>query len=499
LIPIIGLGLALFLLGLLARIVIFRAAAPSAVDQHYWMLAARAYREQRGLPVRILDKYLLEDETQAYPPFFGWFLGRISSPTVLKFVPAAVETAVVLLLWVTLHALGVRWDLIMLALACYVSAPVLVVYNSQLTPRVFGDFLLLSAMVLQLYAVVLVTAPWLAWVCWLASACLLGMMVMTHKMSFQLHVVLMPVWAWSLSAWQVPVATLAGLVFFVAIVGSEFSRYQFRAHWEIVRFWGRHWRNLGAHQFNLSPVYGDPDGDRSSCFHAPGWRGALKHLRVVVSYAPINVLLPVCSLVIDTWPPIWMLVWLGTIYLWAFATLYVPVLKSFGGGHLYVFNAAAPGAIYLSYLPADPVVFVVVAVGGVLTVISLAMAWRVVVTRPTARQEDFATAIAHLSKLPASRVAVFPLQAAEAVAADTRHAVLWGGHGYGFTRMEGFFPVLTRPLGELFCEHQIEWVLWDTRYWPSGQETLAKEGLVCAVDTEPFGAWRLSGVRLQSG
>ena len=488
------LALALLSAGIVARIAIFRAAAASAVDQHYWMLAARAYREQRGLPVRIPGKYLLEDETQAYPPLFGWLLGRVSNTTVLRWVTPAVETAGFLALWAVLLALGVRWDMMTLALACYVAAPVLVVYNAQLTSRVLGDFFLFSAMALQLVAVVIEPAPWLAWLCWIASAGLLGMMVMTHKMSLQLHVVLMPVWWWSLSAWQVPVATLIGLALFVIVVGPAFARYQLCAHWEIVNFWNRHWRNLGAHQFDLSPVYGNPDGDRSACFHAPGWRGALKHLRVVVSYAPLNVLLPVCSLLTEAWPPAWVLVWLGAIYVWALATLYVPGLKRWGGGHLYVFNAVAPGAIYLSFLPADPMVFVVVAVGVILTVISLAMAWRIVVSRQTARCKDFEDVIDHLRKLPVARIAVFPLQAAEAVAAGTPHAVLWGGHGYGFGQMEGFFPVLTRPLGEFFHRHRVTWVCWDTGYWPKGESILIGEGLIQAATIIPFGVWRLARV-----
>ena len=62
------------LLSGIVRLMFIRASSAGAVDHHYWILAARAYRDQRGFPVRIEGKYLLEDERQTYPPGFGLFL-----------------------------------------------------------------------------------------------------------------------------------------------------------------------------------------------------------------------------------------------------------------------------------------------------------------------------------------------------------------------------------------------------------------------------------------
>src|SRR5207237_2971915 len=65
------------ILAVASRTAVVRAAAASGkVDHYYWMLAARAYRTQEGLPVRLDEKYLLDDERQAYPPLFGVLLGR---------------------------------------------------------------------------------------------------------------------------------------------------------------------------------------------------------------------------------------------------------------------------------------------------------------------------------------------------------------------------------------------------------------------------------------
>jgi hypothetical protein len=481
----------LLAIGVWARFAIGRVAVASAVDGHYWLLAARTYHEQRGLPVRIRDKYLMEDETQAYPPFFGFLLGCISNRAVLRWVTTALELLEILVLGVLLHALGAHWDMLLLALSCYVTAPVLVVYNTQLTPRILGDLFLFSAMVLQLAATMLAVPLWAEWLCWIASAVLLGLVVATHKMTLQLHLVLLALWWWVLSAWQVPVATLMGIVLYIAIAGWRFVGYQFLAHWDIVRFWHRHWRDLGGHQFNLSPIYGDPRGDRTSCFHLAGWCGVVKHLRVLVSYAPLNLLLPLGSLLSGVWPPDWVLVWICGVYVWAISTLFIPALKCLGGGHFYIFNAIAPGAIYIAYLPATMPVLGVFVVGVTMTALSLFMAWRIVRARPTARGKDFASVIEHLKQIPKSRISVFPLQSAEAVAGETEHAVLWGGHGYGFQNLEGFFPVLTRPLGDFLRQYDIQWILWDSVYWPKGEETLNSKNLVQAGSILTFGRWRL--------
>ena len=489
-----ALGCTLLLVGLIARILIVRAAAASAVDQYYWLLAARAYREQRILPVRIPSKYLLEDEEQGYPPLFGMILGRVANKRAGNLLTHALEVIEFTALGILLFALGLPRDMALVALGFYATAPVLVVYNAQLTPRILGDFFLFIAMSLQLAAVAPGMLVEVQWLCWAASACLLALVIMTHKMTLQLHLILLPFWCWALGAWQVPIVTLAGFVVYTFLVGTRFAKYQFRAHWDIVTFWNRHWRDLGAHQFAHSPLYGDAKAkaDRSACFHQPGWRGVIKHLRVVVSYAPFALVLPVCSLVSGSWPPPWVLVWLGGVYLWALLTLFVAPLKCLGGGHLYVFNAIVPAVIYVAYLPQTLMVGVWLTAGALLTVVSLVMAWRIIRNRSVATGDDFDDVIRYICALPKANLAVFPLQSAEPVAARTHHAVLWGGHGFGFGNMEGFFPVLTKPLATFFTKHFVDWVLWNGRFWPEGETRLISEGLIEKSAVKKFGNWCLA-------
>ena len=482
--------------GLIARVLVVRASAASAVDQHYWLVAARAYRKQQRLPVRIPGKYLLEDEEQGYPPLFGMILGLIANKNGGKLLTHALEILEFAVLGLLLFALELPTDLTLVALGFYATAPVLVVYNAQLTPRILGDLFLFAAMALQLAAVSLATSVQMQLLCWVASACVLALVVMTHKMTLQLHVVLMPFWWWVLGAWQVPVVTLMGFIFYALIVGVPFAKYQFRAHWDIVTFWKRHWRDLGAHQFAHSPLYGDAKSDRSGCFHQPGWRGVAKHLRVVVSYAPVVFVLPICSLVSGVWPPTWVLVWFGGVYVWALLTLFVAPLKCLGAGHLYIFNAIVPAALYIAYLPQNASVFVLLGVGALMTTASLVMAWRIISSRPIATGKDFDEVIQYIRDLPKANFAVFPLHSAEPVAAKTHHAVLWGGHGFGFGNLEGFFPVLTKSVASYFDKYQVNWVLWDSRFWPEGETHLISERLIEKSTLRNIGNWCLASRNL---
>ena len=440
----------------------------------------------------------MEDEKQAYPPLFGWMLGRLFKPRILRWVTLKVELIQILSLGVLLCALNISIEMILLALAWYVAAPILVVYNSQVTPRILGDFFLFFSMALQVFAVMLEPTPWLSWPLWALSAFFLGMMVATHKMSFQLHLVLLPFWWWTLSKWQAPLATIAGILIYIMVVGPRFACYQFRAHWDIVSFWNQHWNSLGAHQFNSSPIYGDPKRNFSTNFHQPGWRGVFKHLRIVVSYAPLNLFLPLCSYITGIWPPQWLIVWIGVIYLWAFATLFIPKLKCMGGGHLYIFNTIAPSVIYIGFIPINTNTFWIMLIGALFTILSLIFAVRSVKNRPNSVDEGLDMLLERLSKIPQDRIAVFPTQVAELIAAKTIHAVLWGAHGFGFRQLECFWPVVTRPLGHFFKTYGVGMVVWDSHYWSAGEERMTAEKIINPESVENFGHWRLAKTSIGS-
>jgi len=66
-------------------------------------------------------------------------------------------------------------------------------------------------------------------------------------------------------------------------------------------------------------------------------------LKTVAAYAPLNLFfLP--QLLLQAFP-LWLWVWLVGGYAIALLTLFIPLLRCFGGGHYYVYYTAVPGVI----------------------------------------------------------------------------------------------------------------------------------------------------------
>jgi hypothetical protein len=474
-----------------------RHAAPSQVDQYYWMLAARYWRKARGLSVRIPGKYLLEDETQAYPPAFGYFLGRLPEsalrrwPVALSLIADAATLGVLAAL---LAFFGAGLTGVAAALAVVAVAPALVTYNAQINPRAFGQLFLSALVVLVVIGSSGATPGWASAALWIGGVACAAMVVITHKMSAQLMLVLWPLLAlatWSSAAATVPALGIAAAAL---LTGPRNAAYQWRAHWDIVRFWNRHHPRLGAHPFAHSPLYGDPARLRESAYHK-GLGGVPRHVAAVLGYAPLSAVLPVL-LLLGPAPPTWLLTWFFATYAFAFLTLFAAPLKCLGAGHLYVYNAVAPGAVWWGFALVDGGggEWALFGFGLLLSALSVGIAWRRISRRPNALDADFSSLVENLQQKPPGRVAAFPLTATEAIAYRTDHAVLWGGHGYGFRRLEGLFPVVTRPLAELLQENRIDWLAWNTRYWPGGAEVVRGEN-IGREDATAYGDWRL--IRVQ--
>lgn len=479
------------------RLAFVRRSQASHVDHYYWLLAAGAYRRAKQLPAVIRGKYLLEDERQGYPPFFGALLAQFSGGDVQRwgrYLPLLVDGLVAGVLAGFLLFLGSGLWAILAAVALYALAPVLVTYNAQLNPRVLGQLFLASSLFLQVIMVSSASAGWLMMFCWAAAVLLAAMAVLTHKMTTQLMLFLWPWWAAALGSWPAAAIPPVAVLVAAAVTGPSYAWHQWQTHWDYISFWFRNWRFLGAHLFRDSPIYGDKRQGTGNLHHVPGMRGLWKHCRTVGAYAPANLLLPFLLLAPQMEVPAWLPAWFFGSYAFALLTLFVPWLRCLGSGYLYVYNAAIPGAIWWAYavdtLP-DHIIGPILFLGLLLTVLSLWHAWRIIGARPSQRDADFEALAQRLGQLAEGRVAVFPLTAAEAVAFKTPHAVLWGGHVFGLKRVEPLFPVVRRHVSQLFAEHGIDYVLWDDDYWPDALQVLANEGIepakVCAS-----GKWRLA-------
>jgi len=478
----------------LARSAFFRASSGSAVDHYYWLLAARAYREGKRLPVSIPNKYLLEDERQCYPPFLGWLLARLpeswlSGVRPVALVQAADAATLLLLIAHALHLNAPAASIVVIFLV-YGLAPVLAAYNTQLSSRSFGNLFFTASLLSQAAASALPSdAP--KFILGFAVAIVAtAAVILTHKMTTQLMIALWPLWPFALGDARIAFILPTGLILSVLITGPRFAAMQWRAHADIVAFWHRHRDALGAHVFAHSPIYGDPSRVGETAFHKPGWDGWRAHGALAFGYCPLLWLAPL-TLVAAPPPPAWILIWTIGVAMVALLTLYVPILRCFGGGHLYIFNAIAPAALWWATVVAHGTseVLAIFGLGLLATLLALVWGHRRRLQGHSRADEGFQAVIDHLSKLPPGRVAVFPLTAAEEVAYRTPQAVLWGAHGYGFCQLEPIFPVMRERLSTVLRQHRCDWLLFDVRYWPGGPEVVSAEFPHAHVVS--FASWNL--------
>jgi hypothetical protein len=473
------------------RALFIRQASASRVDHHYWCLIADSHRRSQRLPALLADKYLLEPVEQAYPPFFGWLMGKLPPQSLTGSLPVWLTQAAdaVVCLGMVLLALefgASPWS-VPLIVALVGAAPVMVSYNFQANSRSFGNVFLTLTLVAQLYAAA--APPQYAWLLWLLAIAATAAVWLTHKMTTQLMLVLWLPWAWSLDSGLALVVPPLGLLFAALLVGPGFIAYQVAAHIDIMRFWRRHWPRIGVHAVQASPIYGRGDAAGGG-FHRGGWRGVIAHLRLASGYAPVALMLPLAWLLLPL-PPAWLQVWAIGSLAWALLTLLLPALKTFGGGHLYVFNAVPPLALWfgLTLDPAQPVSILLPLAGLGLSLAALGLGWRQRAMQKPVVDAGFADLQQRLLQLPPTRIAVLPLVAAEAVASGTHHAVLWGGHGYSFDLVEPLFPVIAQPIGSTLAQHGVYWMAWRHGYWPELEQILTRE---CRAGTaEQFGEWRL--------
>lgn len=469
-----------------ARAAFLRASAGAAVDHYYWILAARAYRGARGLPVRIPGKYLLEDERQAYPPGFGMFLAAFPEAFVASrrsaLLVVAVDGLTLAILLGAGAALGIAPAGLVAIVLVYGLAPVLVAYNTQLTSRGLGNLLLVVSLFAQAGAAASTGIAALALA--LLGACALAAVVVTHKMTTQFFVFLWPFWPFALAqlgpwgAWIGALTPLAALALATLATGPRYQALQWRAHWDIVTFWGRNWRFLGAHQFRQSPIYGDAGRRAPGAFHGEGLAGARRHATLLAAYLPVALPLP-ATLLFTPAPPAFVLAWFAAAILAALATLYVPALKCLGGGHLYVFNAVPPAALWWGFALSDSgpslPVTALFAAGLAATALSLVAGLRRRSGRAGAADVDASALVSRLAREPATRVAAFPVTFTERIALETEHAVFWGGHGLGFRTLEPYWPVMREPVGAALRRWGVAYAILDLDWWPEGEAVFAAQ------------------------
>jgi hypothetical protein len=459
-------------LGLIALALVLRVipavVAPhgAGVDQWFWRAYIEKLRATKIFPPQ-LPQFLL-DEAQWYPPLFPVLLSKLPATAFSQY--GRYLAVLIDLLRLLVLVLATRWlsgsdQAALIAGAAYSITPVLVTYNMQLNPRgmaaLFLDLCWLTVAALLLKD----AAPWL----WCVALLLAGLVLLTHKMTTQIFWFIALAGAGISERIELALLVPGGMVAAYLLSGG-FYRKVLSAHADIASFWRQNWHWSGSNPILESPVYGEPGFESPTKYYRGGWRPWLRRLQFVLGFnpwMPAMLVIGAAAYVqgyafsrIETW----VFAWLSLCFAFALLTTLVPVLRCLGQGYLYGYNGGFPAALALGMtwygMRNQGFWQAVVALTVLACVAGLTAFFRTLRTSRTMKVDaQLEAAIERLAALPEGVVMCFPQHWHDVVAYRTRQPVLFGGHGYGFRRLQCVFPRLLEPVGTLIAQHQVKYLL----------------------------------------
>jgi hypothetical protein len=166
-------------------------------------------------------------------------------------------------------------------------------------------------------------------------------------------------------------------------------------------------------------------------------------------------------------------------------------MRCLGQGYLYNYNAAFPASLLVAMiwggLKHDIVVEFVLY--GTVLISSLGIGfyfWQLKSSKTLKVDFNLNNALNHLKNLSNGAVMCFPLHWSDIVAYKTQNSVWWGGHGWGFKRLEPVFPRMLKPISEIVEQFNIRYLLTYEGYLPENfLEELQIDSLVS------FGSYQL--------
>jgi len=469
----------------------------AGVDHWFWKKLREESRSQKIYPPEI--KQFLFDERQWYPPIFGLLLRALPNK-VFNYLERFLSILFDLLrfglvICFVYYYTGKDIFATTMAGVFYATSPILIFYNTQLNPRGLGA-LLLDGWLLVLGCGL--TSGFLFWH-WVLGGLLGALVLLTHKMTTQLLFFLALCSAAILGKWQ-PVALLALGISAALIFSGGFYINVLRAHAEIVAFWSRNWRWIGADPLRESPIYGDPGYQRPGKLHAKGLFGQLRKFVILVAMNPASwvclVLLVERAVYKLTGQalfnfPTFIALWLAFIILLSLLTTYFDKWKCLGAGYLYLYNSVSLASVLLAMIlcfsanrGASYVILTLACLGNLTAVGTYYLEfWKSARLKPPL---DLHALVSVLAQKPEGAVICWPTVWADFVTYKTPHPVLWGCHGLGFKKIEEFWPVLKIRWDEVVRKYHPRYLVIENNAVP---QKLFREFEV--QEDEKFGSCRL--------
>jgi len=480
----VGGALALLALGL--RLVVHVGATPSGVDTWYYLASADQLRRTRRLPIR-LPQYLLQDETESYPPGFVVFLALIPGGFLRRafwLVSPMIDAVHLLLLYTVTYLL--TGSLLAAALGGFIYAlvPQLVAETRSLNPRSLAVLMSSTAMLLILRFTLpageaaglrLGAEPWYVAVLAILAVSALFLTGPTAGIALGISTSVLSV---LYRDWRYAAFTLVGFGAAFILSRGLYARVLMN-HVHAIRFWRRNLRYRDADPIADSPVYGS--GSASGVRRPARWRSPRWQALRLIGENPFVIPMVLTPLPGDEWWGGRMHWWALSVLAWAAATTFVPPLRIFGPGYIYLKASIFPTAFVLALgtegraltSPAGLLLVAATAVSAAAIAFFIVYTRRKTTERTSSLPPGLARVTSTLARLPADGVLVLPAMYADYVCYNSGKRTLWGGHSGDLRRFEAIFPVIRRPLDELIAEYDLHYVLLDLSYVAPPQIRLA--------------------------
>lgn len=440
-------------------------------DAYYYLLSTEELRKKRRLPIILPDYYLLDIQEQWYPPGFTVFLSLLPRRFVEKYywaVSPAVDSLIVACLYIITYLLTANMVAAAAAGFLYALTPAVIAECSSLNSRPLGS-LILVATILSTFIFVNYHSLYALGACLVFGFCLL----MTHKMSAQLLYFVLPLM--SLVFWDyMYILAMVSMIGATFLLSRGFFIKVLKGQFDILSFWNRNWKNLGAHQVYSSPVYGDENRDDPGRVFQKGFKGFYRQIRYLGKNIYVVLLLfPLLHYNQLTLFDRQMLWWVILTYALVALTLLIPQLRFYGEGYKYIRMAAFPVA-YLAITPiyygwdAGHYFFAVLALATVASVVVLLRIYRVgseVNWYNPSMDNDLSGVLEFLKDN--DRVSVImsvPTHLMDTIVYHCRKKVVWGTHSDNFRAVEPFFPVYRQPLESFVSTYKVSHIVVNTGY-----------------------------------
>ncbi|MEA2040398.1 MAG: hypothetical protein U9N82_11325 [Thermodesulfobacteriota bacterium] len=461
----IGFAALIFLFSLILRILPHLSKEVGGADCWFYLIYVRELKKNKKFPPKF-HYFILDHPEQWYPPGFPLFLSLFPESLLQKWhwlISPIIDCLHGLIVYFFCYWFTGSLYASIAAGVSYAVVPTLYSENRNLNSRALSS-LLFSANMLCLF--LFVKSPsWTLAVPLLVSGFLV---LMTHKMATQ--VMAFAYLFLGIHLWKAYVPLL-----FLVIMGLTFALSAgfygkvLKAHFDILAFWRRHIDEVRAHQVFESHVYRDPNR-KTDRLYLPGWRGVSKKIINLLAHNPLILMLP---LFVKAGPDFFS-GWLFAVIALILLTTFFSPMIFLGEGFKYIKYLAFPQSLFLGIYACSVKEIlwanIVIAAFGLLS-LGVMVYLHIYTNRESLGKvsgvdNSLKEILEVVRQLPGEKFLCLPTPIGEVLAYKTGKKVLSGGHGYGFNNLEGFFPVLQRPLEGFFKEYGIAYFLLDEEFVP---------------------------------